>query len=140
MSTPGSRKDHDRFCRVEQWTEVRNARGKKVGHHLTYELLLPDGRILRTRISRPADSTVYGPSLWQHILSEQLDVVEKEFWECVSHRRPPSRGQAPNLPESALPAQLVHQLLHTAGIPERDVAGMTLERALEVMTEHWSRS
>lgn len=139
MSTPGTRKDHDRFCRIEQWTEVRDARGRKVGHHLTYELALDDGRILRTRISRPADSTSYGPSLWRHILTTQLAVTEQEFWECVTHRRPPVRnGAAGGLPERALPAQLVHQLLHTAGVPEGDIARLTLEQALEIMNRHWS--
>jgi len=89
VSSPGSRRDHDRFCKVEQWAEVRNARGKKVGHHVTYELELPDDSILRTRVSRPANNTTYGASLWNLILTEQLCVSEQEFWECVSNQNPP---------------------------------------------------
>jgi hypothetical protein len=140
VSGPGSRRDHNRFCQVEGWDEVRNARGTPVGHHLTYELTLPDGRMLRTRVSRPADNTTYGPSLWKTILTDQLDVTEAEFWACVSDRKVPQRGQPTDeTPAHALPAGLVHQLIHAAGIPEAEVATMTLQRALEVMNEHWSQ-
>lgn len=140
MSPSGSRRDHNRFCQVESWIETRNARGKKVGHHLTYELALPDGRILRTRISRPADNTSYGPSLWTHILTEQLQVTEQEFWLCVSDGERPARGSATGeVPRNALPASLVHQLIHEAGVPEDEVAGMTLQRATDSMAAHWSR-
>lgn len=135
-----SRRDHDRFCKTEGWDEVRNAQGGKVEHHITYELALPDGRILRTRISRPADNTTYGLSLWKHILTEQLDVTEAEFWACLRDKQLPDRGAATTEPPAqALPASLVHQLIHVAGVPENDVAGMSLERAVEVMTAHWSR-
>jgi hypothetical protein len=135
-----SRRDHNRFCLTERWDEIRNARGGKVGHHLTYELRLPDGRILRTRISRPADNTTYGPALWRHILTDQLDVTEPEFWACVRDKQPPDRGPATQeLPAGALPASLVHQLIHVAGVPEDEVASMSLERAIEVMAAHWSQ-
>ena len=140
MSSPGSRQDHDRFCQVEQWSEVRNARGKKVGYHITYELELPDGRMLRTRVSRQANNTTYGASLWNAILTEQLCVSEQEFWECVSNRNPPKRGfAAAETQGSALPAQLVHQLIHDLGVPEREIVGMTLERATELMVAFWSQ-
>ena len=139
MSGPGSRRDHDRFCRLEGWTEVRNARGRKVGHHITYELTLPDGRILRTRISRPPNSETYGPRLWAHVL-DQLQVTEAEFWACVALRELPDRGTVSREPPgTSLPAGLVHQLIHVAGVPESEVAGMTLEDAVEVMRGHWSR-
>lgn len=140
MSSPGSRRDHNRFCAVEGWSEVRSARGKKVGHHITYELELPDGRILRTRVSRPADSTTYGTGLWKHILVEQLGVTEQEFWECVSNGSPPHRG--PSVDEhrpDALPVSLVYQLIHDAGISESEVTGMTLQHAIEIMAAYWSQ-
>lgn len=138
MSGPGSRRDHDRFCRQEGWTEVRNTRGRKVGHHITYELPLPDGRILRTRISRPPNAETYGPRLWSHVL-DQLAVTEVEFWACVIDGRLPDRGEGGNPPPSALPAGLVHQLIHAVRVPEAEVATMTLERALAVLHEYWSR-
>ncbi len=139
MSGPGSRRDHDRFCRIEDWTEVRDACGRKVGHHVTYELALPDGRILRTRTSRPPNSETYGPRLWAHVL-DQLQVTEAVFWACVSRRELPDRGtDSGEPPGRSLPAGLVHQLIHAVGIPEAEVVTMTLEDALEVLREHWSR-
>lgn len=140
MRSPGSRRDHDRFCQVEGWTETRNARGKTVAHHITYEVVLPDGRILRTRVSRPADNTTYGAGLSKHILDEQLIVTADEFWDCVSNKSPPHRGTSiEELQTNALPASLVHQLIHEAGIPEDEIAGMTLQQATEVMVTFWSR-
>ncbi len=135
-----SRRDHNRFCKTEGWDEVRNARGGKVEHHITYELPLPDGRILRTHVSRPTDNTSYGLSLWKHILTDQLEVTEAEFWACVRDKQLPDRGTASiEPPAQALPAGLVYQLIHVAGIPEAEVATMTLDRALAVMNEHWSQ-
>lgn len=139
MSRPGTRADHDGFARIEGWTEVRSARGQVVRHHLTYELERHDGRVLRTRISRPANRESYQPALWKPILTEQLSVTEEQFWACVKDRRLPDRGgDSGDLPSRALPAQLVFQLL-SIGLPETRVAQMTLEEAVASMAEHWSR-
>lgn len=119
---------------------VRESRGRPVRHHVTYELALHDGRILRTRISRPGNTTTYGAGLWRAILHEQLDVSEDEFWACVEDRQVPDRGQSVSEPSrAALPAGLVHHLIHVAGVAEDDVRSMTLAQALSVMTEHWSQ-
>lgn len=109
-------------------------------HHVTFELALHDGRILRTRISRPVNTTTYGPGLWRAILREQLHVSEDEFWVCVNDKQVPDRGQGlPEPSEAALPAGLVYQLIHVAGVAEDDVRSMTLAHALSVLTEHWSQ-
>ena len=135
----GSRVDHNRFCTTEEWTPVRNARGGKVGHHVTYELPLPDGRVLRTRISRPVNTTTYGANLWTTIVRNQLEVTDTEFWSCVSDGVTPDRGgDEPEVPARALPAPLVWQLLHTANIPEEDVAQMTLDEAVAVLHAYWA--
>jgi len=66
-------------------------------------------------------------------------VSEQEFWECVSNQNPPKRGfSAAGTPAAALPAQLVHQLIHDLGIPESEILGMSLERATELLIAHWS--
>src|SRR4051794_37351203 len=84
VSRPQPTRDHhDRFCRIEGWRQVRNARGGTGTHHVTYELDLPDGRILRTRISHPVDRSTYGPAIWNHVLRDQLQVDEATFWACV---------------------------------------------------------
>lgn len=135
----GTRVDHNQFCLNEQWTMVRDARGRAVSHHVTYELPLHDGRILRTRISRPVNKDTYGPRLWKTILNDQLVVIEAEFWACVKDKQLPDRGPDDDTPAKTLPASLVYQLIHEAGVPEPDVATMTLTDAMAVMTEYWSK-
>ena len=138
--SPGTRATHNQFCLTEKWEAVRNARGGTVTHHITYELPLWDGRRLRTRVSRPADNTTYGPSLWKAILRDQLEVTEDQFWACVKDKQRPDRGQdAQPTSGSSLPAGLVYQLLHVARVAEADVKGLTLDQANAVMAEHWSQ-
>lgn len=135
-----SRRDHQRFCEIEGWAEVRNARGKPTKHHITYELALGDGRILRTRISRPANTDTYGPGLWRHILDDQLDVTEEEFWACVDGGTPPDRATpGSGIPPTALPADLMYQLVHVLGLAATEIEGITVEDAVRRLTEHWSR-
>lgn len=131
-----TRADHEKFCKVEGWTTVRNARGKKTNHHATYEMPLPDGSILRTRVSHPVDRSDYGPELWSHILRDQLKVTEDEFWDCVDNGVIPSRG-APHAPSHSLPAELVYQLVVKFRVPEADVAALDKERALSLLQTFW---
>jgi hypothetical protein len=132
-----TRADHDRFCHVEGWRRVRDARGRTGTHHVTYELDLPDGRILRTRVSHPPDRTDYGPSLFAHILRDQLAVSEAEFWACVRDGTPPDRG-APSAPPSSLPADLVQLLVRRVGLAEDDVRRMTRAEAIERAQRYWT--
>lgn len=135
----GARTDHNRFCLTEKWDVVRDARGRVVSHHVTYELRLFDGRMLRTRISRPVDKTTYGPTLWKAILRDQLEVTEDEFWACVRDKRIPERGQPAEMSHRAsLPAGLMYQLIHVAMVPEDQAIGLTLGEALAVMNAHWT--
>ncbi len=139
MSGAASRRQHQKFCDVEVWTEVSNARGGTVRHHLTYELSMGTGEILRTRISRPANNDRYGPSLWSAILRDQLCVTETQFWHCVNNGvKPPRPGSAAQVPAQALPAELAYQLLHTLGLTEQQVSALSLENAVALMTAHWS--
>ncbi|MFI9721066.1 cytotoxic translational repressor of toxin-antitoxin stability system [Streptomyces sp. NPDC052396] len=132
-----NRERHDRFCQTEGWKRVRDARGRTGTHHLTYELTLHDGRVLRTRISHPADRTVYGAAIWRHILRDQLDVSEDAFWDCVLRGSLPDRG-APEPPRRSLPADLVHLLIHRVGLSDATVAGMDKEEALERLHRFWA--
>lgn len=116
---------------------MRDARGRTGTHHVTYELGLPDGRILRTRVSRPVDRTDYGRSMWSHILRDQLDVDEASFWACVRDGTVPDRG-VPSPPESALPADLVHLLISKVGLAEAEIAGLTREQAVGRLQWYWT--
>ncbi|MGW0860377.1 cytotoxic translational repressor of toxin-antitoxin stability system [Streptomyces sp. NPDC002690] len=131
------RERHEKFCVVEKWERVRDARGRTGTHHLTYELTLHDARVLRTRISHPVDRTVYGAGMWGHILRDQLDVSEDEFWDCVLDGRLPDRG-VPATPKEALPAELVYLLIHRAGLAEETVAELTKEEAVDRLRRYWA--
>lgn len=131
-----TREDHERFCQTEGWRPVRTARGRTGTHHVTYELDLADGRILRTRISHPADRSTYGRSIWSHILRDQLHVDEASFWACAQDKVVPDRGM-PTAPPEALPADLVHLLISRVGLDEREVAAMTKEEAITRLHRYW---
>ncbi len=119
---------------------VLNARGKPTEHHITYELEVGDGQILRTRISRPANTDMYGKGLWSHILDDQLHVTEPEFWECVDNKTPPRRSAAAAAAEgTALPVSLAYQLVNTLRLSSQDIASLTLDQAVAKMNEHWGR-
>ncbi len=132
------RKDHLTFCLTEGWTEVRSASGQPVRRHQTFELSLPDGRILRTHISRPPDSKdTYGRGLWSRILRDQLVVTPDEFWACVQDKTLPDRG-APTPPEESIPADVL-TILVNRGVAEKDVLTMSRRQALALMYELLSK-
>lgn len=138
MSRPApTRADLQRFCVTEGWREVRNARGGAGTHHVTYELTLPDGRVLRTRISRPPDRCTLGPSIWRHILRDQLDVSEDEFWACADNGAKPDRG-APEPPKNSIPVEVVSLLIHRVGLSEAEAAELTREDAIARLNEYWA--
>jgi hypothetical protein len=130
-----NRADHQKFCERDGWTQVRTARGKTGTHHITFELILQDGRILRTRISHPPDRSTFGAALWGHIVRDQLDVTENVFWDCVHAKVVPTRAAAPK-PGVGIPAAVVHQLIKH-GVPESEFAEMTRAEALQRLNEFW---
>jgi hypothetical protein len=134
-----TRQNHQTFCEVEGWEQVRNARGKTSGHHaVTYEFQLRDGRMLRTRISHPPDGSTYGANIWSHILRDQLDVSEEAFLACVRDGVKPDRGE-PEVPAEALPADLAHLLVTRLCLSSAEVAVMTRDEAIARMQEYWSQ-
>jgi hypothetical protein len=132
-----TREDHEAFCKTEGWQPVRDARGRTGTHHVTYELHLHDGRILRTQISHPVNRNTYGPSIWAHILRDQLDADEAAFWACVQDGIKPDRGE-PEAPAGALPADLVHLLLTRVRLSEAEVAAMSKDQAIARMQQYWA--
>ena len=132
-----TREDHEAFCKAEGWQPVRDARGKTGTHHVTYELHLHDGRILRTRISHPVNRDTYGPRIWAHILRDQLDIDQAAFWACVRDGTKPDRGE-PEPPAGALPADLVHLLLTRVRLSEAEVAAMSKDQAIARMQQYWA--
>ncbi len=128
-----TREDHDDFCLVEKWTLVRGASGQPVRHHRTYELALRDGRILRTRISKPVDKSIYAAGMWNHILRTQLMVAPEEFWLCVRGKKIPHRG-APTIAtvKDALPLYLLRALVEV-GVDEQHCLALTPAEATALL-------
>ena len=134
-----TRADHQRFCEVEGWEQVRDALGRTGTHHFTYELALPDGRRLRTRVSHPADRTDYGQRLWSHILRDQLAVDAEAFWACVRDGVVPDRGERRAPPElPPIPAGVVAVLLREVGLSDAEVAAMSRDQAIARVNEYWT--
>ena len=130
------RRIHLRFCTVERWQIVTDAAGRPVSHHATYKLAVPSGEAYRTRISHPINRTTYAPSMWAHILRDQLHVTPDEFWSCVDDGVLPDRG-AIAIPDAALPIRLVSELVHTLGLSREQIVGVTKEQAVELIAEYW---
>ena len=139
-SRVASRREHQRFCEIEGWQEVRNSRGRPTRHRITHEFVLTDGRVLRTRISRPANTDEYGKGMWSHILDDQLQVTEAEFWECVDNKNPPQRTPSDASSDTVrLPAQLAYQLVHALNLTNDEIAALSLEEAMKLLNEFWAQ-
>lgn len=134
---PATRKDHERFCTTEGWTERTRATGKRGSHHVNYELVLPDGSVLLTRISHPVDRTDYGPSIWAHILRDQLAVTAAEFWACVVDGQVPHRGE-PEPPGETIPLWAVQALVHQVHLQEPEVRAMTAAEAIQRVADFYA--
>jgi hypothetical protein len=132
-----TRADHDKFCRFEGWVRVRDAIGRIGTHHLTYELVLPDGRILRTRISHPPNRTTYGARMWAHILRDQLCIDEATFWTALRDGITPQRTNAIP-PAEPLPVEVAALLVNRVGLTREQVAALSREGAIERLNQFWT--
>jgi hypothetical protein len=129
-----TRADHQQFVVNEGWHQVPST------HHETYELGLPDGRVLRTRISRPPNKTTYGARRWAHFMRHLLDVTADEFWACVQDGVAPDRtpNDAPEEVDEAIPIDVVNLLIGRVGLTRQDLIGMTREEAIARLNQYWS--
>ncbi|MDP3209330.1 MAG: cytotoxic translational repressor of toxin-antitoxin stability system [Rhodoglobus sp.] len=133
------RERHDDFCVIERWELVRGSTGKPVQHHRTYELVVPSGEILRTRISKPVDRTTYSASMWSAILRDQLKVTNAEFWDCVQNKSLPDRGGTVAVSNPrALPLHLLNELIERLGMAPEEAIELTLDEALQHIARYWT--
>jgi hypothetical protein len=124
---------HKQFVETEGWTEVDST------HHDTYELELPNGDVLRTRISRPPSKKhTYGRSMWTHILRDQLDVTAAEFWACVSEGQVPDRGEDDAAPAKAIPVEVAQLLVHRVGLTAGQVKSLSRAEAIDRLNQYWA--
>ena len=77
-----TRKDHRNYCLNGDDADPTPWQGRSSLH---FEL---PSRRPRTAHSSPIHRTsAYGPRMWEHILREQLQVSEDEFWACVGEKK-----------------------------------------------------
>ena len=132
--------DLRRFCELDGWEELPRVRGG-TGDHRRYRKVLPDGTILRTKVSH-GRGEIRDPGLWRRIWHEQLGLASEDvFWRALSERRPVDRGGAsPVAPTGpSIPGWVVAGLLR-AGVKEADLRGLTADEARRRLEEIWSRA
>ncbi len=139
MKYPAPTRAHHRgFCVAEGWVQRTTVRGR-TGDPVRFELALPDGRVLSTRISHPVSKReTYGASLWKKILRVDLEVTESEFWTCLQDGVVPSRGGLPGPTRRSIPLGLFHQLVTTVGVPEVDVRAMPTGQAAQRLADFYA--
>ena len=111
------------------WDEIPNlVRGRRrVGDHRRYRQVLPDGTVLRTKVSHALDAEI-SPDLLGHIVRDQLGTTMQHFRDVVAGRLPESDTVSGKTPES-IPGWLVVRLISTVGLPEEEVRAMSAEGA-----------
>ena len=124
---------HKQFVEAEGWTEVDST------HHDTYEFELPNGDVLRTRISRPPSTKyTYGRAMWSHILRDQLDVTAAEFWAWVNEGQLPDRGEDDAAPVEAIPVEVAQLLVDRVGLTASHVKSLSRAEAIDRLNEYWA--
>lgn len=111
------------------WEEVPNlARGRRrVGDHWRYRKTLPDGTVLRTKVSHALDDEI-GPDLFSHILRDQLRTTMEHFRDVLAGHAADEEAASADRPEP-FPGWLITRLLYTVGVPEAEVRQMTADEA-----------
>lgn len=135
---PATRVNHEKFCVTEGWQERKRADGRRGSHHVNYELPLTDGRVLLTRISHPVDRSDYGPSIWKHILRDQLEVTHEEFWACVRQGILPQRGE-PIAEIDSIPLWALRILRDEVHMSERDLKKLSAAEAAQAVADFYAR-
>jgi hypothetical protein len=104
------------------------------------QLVALDGRVLRTRITRPPDRTTYGPRLWAHVLRDQLKVTGDEFWAYVDDGLLPDRRPDRPSParESTIPVEVAELLVGRVGLRREDLVSMSRTDAIARLTAYWT--
>ncbi len=130
--------DLRRFCEIDAWEELTGASGR-TGDHRRYRKILPNGAILRTKVSH-GSGLIEDPDLWHRIWRDQLGLEsEHQFWDALRARRPVPRGEAEPEPPTgpSIPAWAVAGLLRE-GVAEEEIRGLSSDDAQRRLGRIWS--
>jgi hypothetical protein len=111
------------------WEEVPNrARGRRrVGDHWRYRKVLPDGTVLRTKVSHALGDEI-GPDLLGHIVRDQLRTTMQHFRDVLAGRASSEAAVAEPKVEP-IPGWLVTMLINTVGMREDEVRRLSPKEA-----------
>ena len=111
------------------WEEIPNlARGRRrVGDYWRYRKTLPDGNVLRTKVSHALGDEI-GPDLLSHIVRDQLHTTVERFRDVLAGRATDEGAPADERGEP-IPGWLITRLLYTVGVPEAEVRQMSPDEA-----------
>ena len=125
---PPQKRELRRFCEIDGWDQIKQT------DHYRYTKRLPDGDLLRTKVSLGAGPACNDPNLWAHIWRTQLRLEsEDQFWEAVQSGEPVPRGPQPGpKPEPQMDAWLFEHLVYRNGMPEDDVLALSAEEAMNI--------
>lgn len=126
------------YVERDGWSEEPNlTRGKKrVGDHWRYTKEQADGTVLRTKVSHAVRDEI-GPSLFGHILRDQLSVDVERFWAVV--RGQPEQAALTGESPRTTPGWLVQRLIFTVGLSEAEVRALTPDGALAAWLDYQTR-
>lgn len=127
------KKDLRRFCDLDGWEKTEATSPD----HDRYRKRLPDGTLLRTKVSRGRGPIVRNPGLWAKVWRHQLHLEsEEEFWNALKGRRPAQRSTADaESPQPQMDSWLFEALTLTFGVEETRVRDMKPEEALAIYLE-----
>ena len=129
---------HRQFVETEKWERKGTSRGTtKIGDHFRYFLTLADGRRLTTWVSH-GPGQIDDLNLVAHILRDQLEVSEDDFWACVNDGTLPPRP-APTTPQGSgekLDYKLVRNLISKVGLTEDEVRKLPRDEAIRRRTDY----
>ncbi len=74
-----------------------------------------------------------------HVMRDQLDITEAEFWACVAEKTRPARSRVADVSPEAIDASIVFLLITQVGRSEAQVKEMSRQQAIAALNEHWSR-
>lgn len=107
------------------WEPIPNlARGRRrVGDHWRFRKVLPDGTVLRTKVSHALGDEI-GPDLLGHIVRDQLRTTMDHFHDVVAGRAG-SEAMVAEPKVEPIPAWLVERLIYTVGMQEDEARRMS---------------
>jgi hypothetical protein len=127
-----------KFVEVEGWDDKDELSSKRTGDHHRYVMTTPTGERLMTRVSHGVGQ-IADRDLFAHILRDQLQVTEAQFWDAVENGVRPERPKPPGPDRAGGPsidAKLAKNLLTKVGMTQPELIGLTQPEAVAIW-QHW---